>query len=141
MNIPYNAKHTCDFIIDSSCRDKVALGSFDVGWQSVNMAATHVPLRPPWKKTFEALSRSRLAMPTMSLSPPSDKHRYPPPELLDTRKHRLVAEWDAMQPPPNSALVALAHRIGIAGIFSNAKGSTSKGSLATGMFLAILTLF
>lgn len=100
------------------------------------MAATSAPLRPPWKKTFEALARSRLALPTMSLSSPSDKHRYPPPQLLDTRKHRLVGEWDAMQPPPNSALVAMAHRIGIAGIFSSSKSKVA--SIADDEQMALL---
>lgn len=62
----------------------------------------------------------------MSLSPPSEKHKFPPSELLDMRKPSAAAAWDALQPPPNSALVALAHRIGIAGIFSSASSSSSK---------------
>lgn len=81
--------------------------------------ATHVTKGPRWRKAYENLSRTRLALPTMSLSPPSEKHRFPPADLLDTRKPNVVAKWDALQPPPNSALVALAHRMGIASIFSN----------------------
>lgn len=103
--------------------------------------AAHANLGPRWKKSFEVLSRSRLALPTMSLSPPSDRHRFPPKELLETKKHRLVAEWDAMQPPPNSALVAMAHRIGIAGIFSGPRASGSKAAVTSGTSSTISTFF
>jgi hypothetical protein len=90
------------------------------------MASRTKTIGPKWKKAYESLSRTRLAIPTMSLSPPSEKHRFPPTELLNTEKPGVAAHWDSLQPPPNSALVALAHRIGIAGIFTTT--STSKGT-------------
>ncbi|KAG8760174.1 hypothetical protein FRC14_003930 [Serendipita sp. 396] len=64
----------------------------------------------------------------MSLSPPSEKHRFPPTELLDMRKPGVAAHWESLQPPPNSALIALAHRMGIAGIFSSSSTSTTTKS-------------
>jgi hypothetical protein len=97
--------------------------------------ATHVVKGPRWRKAYENLSRTRLPLPTMSLSPPSEKHRFPPSDFLDTRKPNLVPKWDALQPPPNSALVALAHRMGIASIFAN---GTNGGQCHTCLTIANL---
>jgi hypothetical protein len=73
----------------------------------------------------------------MSLSPPSEKHKFPPNELLDMRKPAAVAAWDSLQPPPGSALVALANRIGIAGIF---KGEGLKEGVAGERSFRLFTL-
>ncbi|KAG8827294.1 hypothetical protein FRC19_004500 [Serendipita sp. 401] len=92
------------------------------------MASTQSALGPRWRKAYEQFSRTRLPVPTMSLSPPSEKHRFPPTELLDMRKPGVAAHWESLQPPPNSALIALAHRMGIAGIFSSSSTSTTTKS-------------
>ncbi|CAG7851731.1 SubName: Full=Related to MRPL3-Mitochondrial ribosomal protein, large subunit {ECO:0000313/EMBL:CCA74656.1} [Serendipita indica DSM 11827] len=62
----------------------------------------------------------------MSLSPPSDKHVFPPAELEDARKPEAAAHWESLQPPPNSALIALAHRMGIATIFGSSTPAKAK---------------
>lgn len=70
------------------------------------------------QRAYKRFARTKLPVPSMSLSPPSSGHLFPPADFLDSSaKTGFVSHWDKMQPPPNSALVALAHRIGIASIF------------------------
>ena len=78
-----------------------------------------IPILPPMR-VQKALPRTILPAPSMS--PAARPRTFPPAEALKKPKYNepelAVAKYAQLQPPDTSALVAFAHRIGIASVFS-----------------------